>query len=104
HTVTLARTRNRIPHWFTEAAAVYLEHAPRRFEQVQMLTAALQRGGLLSLDRINIAFVRPAEPNERGLAYAQGHWMYEFIVERWGGRAPLELMDLYAQGVEEREA
>src|SRR5262249_26559594 len=29
HTVTLAATGNRIPHWMTEGMAVYAEHSPR---------------------------------------------------------------------------
>ncbi|MFM8699515.1 MAG: hypothetical protein ACKOF7_12850, partial [Phycisphaerales bacterium] len=34
HTVTLDRTRNRIPHWFTEALATRLETKPRSFDAV----------------------------------------------------------------------
>jgi tetratricopeptide (TPR) repeat protein len=102
HTVTLSRTRNRLPHWFTEAAAVYLEDSPRSYETVQMLADAYENDALFDLDAINAAFVRPRRPTDRGLAYAQGHWMYEYIIERYGARAPLELMDRYASG--QREA
>ncbi len=104
HTVTLSRTRNRIPHWFTEAAAVYLEGAPRDYSTCQLLVGALKNGSLFDMEEINIAFVRPKKPTDRGQAYAQGHWMYEYIVERFGPEAPLRLMDLYAEGVREREA
>ncbi|MCH7961515.1 MAG: tetratricopeptide repeat protein [Planctomycetes bacterium] len=98
HTVTLSRTRNRIPHWFTEAAAVYVEDAPRNYDRARLLATALENDALFSLDEINIKFVRPDTPTDRAQAYAQGHWMYEYIVERFGPRAPLELMDRYAQG------
>ncbi len=104
HTVTLARTKNRLPHWFTEAGAVYLEDAPRDETRCMMLTKALLTGGLLDFTQINTAFVRPRTPTERGLAYAQGHWMYEYIVTRFGPTAPLKLMDRYAQGTREAEA
>ena len=104
HTVTLSRTRNRIPHWFTEAAAVHLELSPRDDRTTRLLSDALAAGGLFDLDEINIAFVRPRRASDRALAYAQGHWMYEFIVERFGERAPLELMDLYALGQREEAA
>jgi tetratricopeptide (TPR) repeat protein len=104
HTLTLARTNNRIPHWFTEASAVYLEGAPRDYNTVQMLTEAIDTGSLFDLVEINIAFVRPKKPMDRGKAYAQGHWMYQYIVYRWGERAPLDLMDLYRDGVREAEA
>lgn len=98
HTVTLARTANRIPHWFTEAAAVYLEDSPRDYSRCQLLADALREGELFGMDEINIKFVRPEKPTDRALAYAQGHWMYQYIIERWGERAPLDLMDRYAQG------
>ncbi len=104
HTITLSRTRNRIPHWFTEAAAVYLEGTPRDYMRWKMLAAELDAGTLFDMSEINIAFVRPKRRQDRSLAYAQGHWMYQFIVERWGGRAALDLMDLYAAGVREEEA
>ncbi len=104
HTVTLSRTNNRIPHWFTEAAAVHLELAPRDFSTCLMLAEALRTDQLFDFDEINLAFIRPKKPTDRGMAYAQGHWMYEFLIERTGSRAPLELMDLYAQGVREEQA
>ncbi len=104
HTVTLERTKNRIPHWFTEAAAVYLEDSPRDYNTCLLLTNALRNGTLFDMRKINIAFVRPEKPTDRSQAYAQGHWMYEFMIERYGAPAPLELMDLYAEGVREDEA
>ncbi len=104
HTVTLARTKNRIPHWFTEAAAVYLEDSPRDVRTVGLLANAYESDGLFDLDGINIAFVRPKKPTDRSLAYAQGHWMYQYIIETYGDRAPLDLMDQYALGVTEEEA
>jgi tetratricopeptide (TPR) repeat protein len=104
HTVTLSRTKNRLPHWFTEASAVYLEDAPRDWTTVQLLTQAYETGELFDLDTINLGFVRPRKPTDRSLAYAQGHWMYEFMIERFGDRAPLDLMDLYATGATETAA
>jgi tetratricopeptide (TPR) repeat protein len=98
HTVTLARTANRIPHWFTEAAAVYLEDSPRDYSRCQLLANALREGELFDMDEISIKFVRPEKPTDRAQAYAQGNWMYEYIIVRWGERAPLDLMDRYAQG------
>jgi len=104
HTVTLSRTNNRIPHWFTEAAAVYLEQAPRDLSTARMLASALENDSLFDFVEINISFVRPKKPTDRSQAYAQGHWMYEFMIERFGREAPLRLMDLYAQGVREESA
>lgn len=104
HTVTLSRTKNRLPHWFTEAGAVLLEDAPRDYTTVRLLAGAYEAEALFDFEQINIAFVRPRKPTDRSLAYAQGHWMYEYIIERWGNAAPLSLMDLYASGVREPQA
>jgi len=104
HTVTLSRTRNRIPHWFTEAAAVYMEDSPRDYGACRLLASALREKTMFDLNAINIAFVRPKKPTDRSLAYAQGEWMYEFIIDRWGTDAPLDLMDHYAQGQDQSSA
>ncbi len=104
HTVTLSRTKNRLPHWFTEAGAVYLEDAPRGESTCELLARAWETGTLFTLEEINPMFVRPKKPTDRAQAYAQGHWMYEYMIERWGAKAPLELMDLYAAGVREEAA
>ncbi|MEM7622648.1 MAG: hypothetical protein AAF235_05535 [Planctomycetota bacterium] len=104
HTVTLSRTDNRLPHWFTEAAAQYLEDAPRDEQTCRLLATKLATGGLFDMDEINIRFTRPRNPEDRALAYAQGHWMYEFMVERFGDDAPRRLMDAYARGEREAEA
>jgi len=83
---------------------VHMEQAPRDFQTVQLLAGALRADTLFDLREINIAFVRPKQPTDRAQAYAQGHWMYEFILDRWGEDAPLRLMDLYAEGVREEQA
>jgi tetratricopeptide (TPR) repeat protein len=104
HTVTLSRTRNRIPHWFTEAVAVFNEDAPRDERTWRLLARAVDTGTLFDLRQINTAFVRPEKPTDRAQAYAQGHWMVEFIVDRWGPRAPVALMDRSARGEPEASA
>ncbi|MEM1328931.1 MAG: tetratricopeptide repeat protein [Planctomycetota bacterium] len=104
HTVTLARTKNRIPHWFTEAAAVHLEDGPRDERRSRLLASKLASGELFTLDRINLGFIRPETQDERPLAYAQSQWMYEFMLGRFGEESPLVLMDLYAEGLTEAEA
>ncbi len=104
HTVTLAQTRNRIPHWLTEAAAVSMELAPRSYDRCVMLARAYHEDRLFDLDEINWAFVRPQRPGDRGQAYAQGHWMVEFMDERFGESALVRLLDQYAQGIRDPHA
>lgn len=104
HTVGLSRTGNRVPHWFTEAQAVYLENAPRAYSTIELLTEVLLSDGLFDFTEINIAFTRPQKPTDRAQAYAQGHWMYQFMVEAYGGPKVLALMDRFAAGTREEQA
>lgn len=104
HTVNLARTRNRIIHWLTEANAVFNEDSPRDMRTWRLLASAYTNNELFDLEQINIAFVRPKRPQDRSLAYAQGAWMFEYIVERWGPDAPRAIMDASTAGASAVEA
>ena len=104
HTVTLSQTRNRIPHWMTEAIAVDLQHKRRDYKECQMLAAALEGGTLFDFDSILLAFVRPVKPTDRAQAYAQGHWWVEFIRATWGDDALRRMLALYAEGATESQA
>lgn len=104
HTVTLSQTDNRIPHWLTEALAVRVETRPRSMQTCEMLARALAGNRLFTLDRIKWAFVRPETPKDRALAYAQGHWMVEYMEHRWGQEAIPKLLDRYRAGDDEPAA
>lgn len=108
HTVTLSQTLNRVPHWFTEACAVSQETTGRTWDTCRMLAHALNQpranGGLFEYDQINWGFIRPQQPNDRPLAYAQSDWMLQFIAERWSHSAIVDLLGLYRQGVSDVDA
>lgn len=104
HTVNLSQTGYRIPHWFTEAAAVSLELAPYDYGTCQLLVSVLIRDELFDLREINEAFVRPKRPTDRQQAYMQGNWMYRYIVDTWGRGAPVRLMERFALGEREEKA
>ena len=84
HTVTLAATRNRIPHWFTEGLAVTQEDAPRSFDWCEMLAERVRRNELFTLQTLDWGFMRPRRHDDRQVAYAQSQWMCEYLVERFG--------------------
>lgn len=94
HTVTLNMTQYHIPHWLTEACAVRQEPGERDYETCQLLAWALTEDKLFGLDQINWAFIRPQTQHDRPLAYAQASWMLEFLVERFGHKAMLDLLGL----------
>ncbi|MFW6335554.1 MAG: tetratricopeptide repeat protein, partial [Phycisphaeraceae bacterium] len=99
HTVTLGRTANRIPHWYTEACAVWQEPNPRSFGRCRLLAHAWQHDELFELHEIDWGFIRPERPRDRSLAYAQAEWMLEYILETHGHDAMIELLDRHAAGV-----
>ncbi len=104
HTVTLDQTGNRIPHWMTEAIAVDMELGDRPDTTYRLLAEAWRNDELFNLEDIKWAFVRPKRPSDRSLAYAQGHWMVQFIRSTWGDAAIGAMMGLYAHGATEPEA
>lgn len=104
HTISLGRTRNRIPHWLTEAVAVDMEHRRRDFGTSQMLAQTLEADELFDLEEIDWAFVRPKQETDRALAYAQGQWMIEYLRGRWNIDALVRLLDLYSAGRSQSEA
>ncbi|MCH2143669.1 MAG: tetratricopeptide repeat protein [Phycisphaerales bacterium] len=104
HTITLDRTRNRIPHWLTEAASVSMETKPRDYQTQQMLARAFRAGELFDMEEINWAFIRPRKATDRPMAYAQGAWMVEFMNQTWGEGALVDLLDHYFDGLPEADA
>ena len=104
HTVTLDQTAYRIPHWFTEAAAVSMEPGGRDFDMTQLLAGAYQAEKLFTLHSINWGFIRPRTPTDRPLAYAQAHWMLQYITQKFGHQAVLDMLALYRTGTPETKA
>jgi len=107
HTVTLDQTAYRIPHWFTEAAAVSMEPGGRDYQMTTLLAAAYHGDNgmkLFNLHSINWGFIRPKSPVERPLAYAQAHWMLQYITQQFGHQAILDMMKLYRAGTPETKA
>lgn len=104
HTITLAQTSNRIPHWLTEGAAVSMEPGPRTYSTCLMLADSLRENTLFDLEEIKWAFVRPKHPNDRGKAYAQGCWIVQFMNERFGESALVRLLESYDKGLREQQA
>ncbi len=97
HTVTLGVTRNRIPHWLTEALAVREERAPRSFRWLLVLSSAVRTNRLFGLDEIDWAFMRPKRPGDRELAYAQSEWMAEFLDATYGPEAIGKLLQSFRE-------
>ena len=98
HTVTLAATENRIPHWFTEGLAVYQENAPRGFDWMELLAEAIRNNRLFTLQSIDWGFIRPKRATDRQMAYAQSEWMCEYIIERFGYGSIRGMLEQFREG------
>lgn len=103
HTVTLSQTNNRIPHWLTEACAVSQEQGPRDYDTCQLLAMALRENQLFDLEGINWGFIRPRRPFDRQLAYAQSHWMVQYITETHGHETILKMLALCRDGLSQEK-
>ncbi|HVP13105.1 MAG TPA: tetratricopeptide repeat protein, partial [Phycisphaerae bacterium] len=103
HTVTMAVTDNRIPHWFTEGLAVREEQPRQSWSVKYLLSSAVRHDRLFTLESIDWGFIRPREPDARGLAYAQSEWMVEFITERYGDRAIPGMLKAMREGVTQEQ-
>lgn len=103
HTVTLAATENRIPHWFTEGLAVFGEDAPRGFDWMELLAEATRQDRLFTLESIDWGFMRPRRASDRQMAYAQSEWMCEFIAERFGYDMLTEMLSEFRAGRTQEE-
>lgn len=98
HTVTLAATKNRIPHWFTEACAVWEQPDRRSFNAVKMLVDAVRNNRLYPVKSLSWGFIRPSRRGARSLAYAQSEWIFEYIVETKGYETIVKMLKAFRNG------
>ena len=105
HTVTLAATENRIPHWFTEACAVFQQPDKRNYSFVQMLVQATRAepSRLFPVKELDWAFIRPRKAGDRSLAYAQSEWLLEHIIETKGYETVPKMLKGFRDGLSQAE-
>jgi len=103
HTVTLSATDNRIPHWFTEACAVFQQPDKRNYAFVQMLVTATRTGKLFPMKELDWGFIRPKKAGDRTLAYAQSEWVMEYIIETKGYEKVIEMLKAFRDGLSQAE-
>jgi tetratricopeptide (TPR) repeat protein len=103
HTVTISATNNRIPHWFTEACAVFQQPDKRNYAFVQMLVQAARTGKLFPMKELDWGFIRPKKAGDRTLAYAQSEWVMEYIIETKGYDKVIEMLKGFRDGLSQAE-
>jgi tetratricopeptide (TPR) repeat protein len=103
HTITLAATRNRIPHWFTEACAVWEQPDRRNFEATRLLVDAVRTKHLFPVKELDWGFIRPQRGADRSLAYAQSEWIMEYIIGTRGFTTIQKMLDSFRDGMTQPE-
>lgn len=98
HTVTLSATKNRISQWFTEGLATWEERTPLRWEWVPMLEQGVGENKLFPIDQLTWAFIRPKQPEDRQLAYAESRWICQYIIATRGSETIVKMLAAYRRG------
>jgi tetratricopeptide (TPR) repeat protein len=99
HVINLQQTNFNIPHWFTEALAVYNEGNPRPGKWNAMLARRVPAGEVYNLDTINLGFIRPSNSEDWQMAYCQAELYAEYVLERYGDDALAKMLNGYADNL-----
>lgn len=102
HVFVITATRHRVPRWFTEGVSVHEETAANP-EWGDRLTpdiiAAIRKGELLPVDRLDRGFQRPRSPGQVTLSYFQAGRIIDYIEQKWGWEKVLAMMRAFSEPV-----
>ncbi len=99
HVVNLQQTDFNIPHWYTEALAVYHEDARRPASWNQVLARRTRAGQLFDLSDINFGFMRPQSGEDWTLAYCQAELYAEYMIATYGPESLAKMLRAYADNL-----
>lgn len=107
HTFTLGLSAHRVPRWVSEGLSVVEERRARAgwgAHASVAFVAALHRGELLPIARLNEGFTRPSGPGQLSLAYYQASLVAEMLERDFGMEAIRVLLRSYAEGMNDDAA
>jgi len=104
HIFNLDQTNFLVPHWFTEGLAVGYEGFARPQTWNQLLLTRVPAGKLMTLDNIDLGFIRPRDPLEWSMAYCQSQLYVEYLAKTHGKEAIGAMLDAYRDGLGTTEA
>ncbi len=104
HVLNLQQTNFNIPHWYTEALAVYNEGYARPRDWTILLAERQRANKLFNLETINLGFIRPHSSQDWTLAYCQAELYAEYMVEKYGEDALAKMLKAYADNLTTRAA
>jgi Flp pilus assembly protein TadD len=103
HVITLQQTRYNVPHWYTEALAVWCEGYPRPPQWNELLVQRVPAGKLFNLDTINFAFTSPNSGDDWQMAYCQAELYVEYMLQGRGEEVLRKLLDAYTENLSTAE-
>jgi tetratricopeptide (TPR) repeat protein len=98
HVITLQMTDYRIPRWFSEGLSVYEERRARPGwgdDWNMMFVRSFAAGRWFKIADLDAAFQRPRHPEDLSIAYFEASQICEFITDRFGFDAILNLLAMY---------
>lgn len=98
HVITLQMTDYRIPRWFSEGLSVYEERRARPGwgdDWNPLFVKSFAAGRWFKIADLDGAFQRPRTPQDVPIAYFEASQICEFITERFGFDAILNMLALY---------
>ena len=107
HVVTLTMTRNRMPRWLSEGISVY-EEVQKDSSWGQSMTPAYRRrildGRLLPVSELSAAFMRAETGEDMQFAYYESSLAVRYIVETYGAKTLIGILQDLGEGVSINEA
>lgn len=107
HAVTLEKTKNRMPRWLSEGISVY-EERKRDPSWGQSMTPVYREmmldESLPPVSQLSGSFLRPASPMHLQFAYYQSSMVVEFLVDKFGQDALIQLLNALGNGLSINDA
>jgi tetratricopeptide (TPR) repeat protein len=100
HIFNLEQTHYLVPHWFTEGLAVINEGYPRPQQWNQLLLERVPAGELMTLDNIDLGFIRPRSPLDWHMAYCQSQLYVEYLKSKYGAQTVGEMLVAFGDGLD----
>ncbi len=100
HIFNLAQTDFQVPHWLTEGLAVRNEQMARPPLWSRVLRDATDNNELLTLETIQLGFVRPRSANQWTLAYCQSQLYVDYLVKTYGVEAIGKMLNAFRDGLD----
>jgi tetratricopeptide (TPR) repeat protein len=100
HVITLQMTDYRVPRWFSEGLSVYEERRARPGwgdDWNPLFVRSFIDGRWFKIADLDSGFQRPRSPQDLPIAYFQASQVCEFIAERFGFDAILQMLALYRE-------